>query len=115
MKTPASALVGLTAFAFGCEPSEVPDQAVTVRDSAGVTIVESKAPQWSTPDEAWSLSNEPILEIGAISGEPPYLLSNVMGVMRFDDGRVAIANMGDNTIRFYSPDGRFVRSSGPPG
>ena len=39
MKIRTSVAIGLTAFTIACEPSEAPDQAVTVRDSAGIEIV----------------------------------------------------------------------------
>lgn len=85
-----------------------------VRDSAGVEIVESAAPAWSE-GEGWRLSDAPILDIGTREGEAPYLLDGVMGVVRLDDGGIVVANMGDNTLRFYDAAGRHIRSVGRSG
>jgi len=35
--------------------------------------------------------------------------------VRFDDGRIAIANGGSNEIRLFAPDGRFLRAFGRAG
>ncbi|MFQ5746216.1 MAG: hypothetical protein ACE5HF_03225 [Gemmatimonadota bacterium] len=60
------ALSALLALLAGCDGSgEAP--AVTVRDSAGVRIVESRVPAW-TEHSGWRLSERPLLEIGRREG-----------------------------------------------
>jgi hypothetical protein len=87
---------------------------VTVRDSAGIGIVESQRPQWQE-GEGWTLSPEPILEIGVSDGEEPYMLDQVRAVARFDDGGIVVGNSGDNTLRFYDASGVFLHSAGGSG
>lgn len=86
--------------------------AFTVRDSAGVEIVESASPFWETP---WTVTPEPFIDIGTTEGADPYLLDRVMGVVRLDDGGVVVANMGDNTLRYFDAAGTFVTRAGGSG
>ena len=44
--------IAFSALALGCEPAEQPSSTFTVRDSAGITIVESIAPIWTEPSIA---------------------------------------------------------------
>lgn len=106
----ATALAGAAACTDGVgEPSSH-----IVTDSAGVTIVHSTRPAWAE-GEGWRVDPEPRLEIGERSGDQDYLLDRVMGTAVLDDGGVAVAHMGDNTIRFYDADGGFVRAVGGTG
>ena len=86
----------------------------TVSDSAGIEIVHSSRPAW-TPRTAWRVEAEPALEVGQVSGEDAYVLDRVMGVTVLEDGGIAIAHMGDNTIRYYDANGGFLRKVGGSG
>jgi hypothetical protein len=44
-----------------------------------------------------------------------YQFQSVAGVIRFDDGRVVVADAGASEMRVYDPAGRFVRAAGRPG
>lgn len=90
------------------------DRTVTVRDSAGVTVVESRNPTW-TGDRGWRLSDEPLLDIGETEGFPEYQFSRIEGGVRLDDGDLVIADGGTQALRFYDHEGTFVRASGRPG
>ena len=59
-------LVLLVASFFACTEPE-PSSTYTMRDSAGIKIVESSGPAWG-PGEAWRLSQEPVLTIGVEEG-----------------------------------------------
>ena len=109
-------ILGTFLLAWACAAcgSRTDEPSVTVRDSAGIQIVESQRPRWQE-DEAWTLSPDPVLEIGVSEGEDPYLLDRVMGVVRFEDGTVVVANRGDNTLRYYDGTGRFLHSAGGSG
>ncbi len=61
----------------GCENIGPREPTFTVRDSAGIEIVESLAPMLG-PD-AWTISEEPVLQIGEVEGEDPYLFSRISG------------------------------------
>lgn len=104
----ALATMVLNACADG--PGGSVDEAV-VRDSAGVTIVESgpAAPR------VLQLSAEPLLEIGQMEGAAEYQLHRVRFATRLSDGTTAVANTGSNEIRFYDVDGRHVSTSGGRG
>jgi hypothetical protein len=99
---------------LGCE-SRVPDALQAVRrDSAGIEIVESGAPAWDA-GEGWTLSVEPVLRIGVADGDSLYQFHQVRSAVFLDDDRVAVANSGTSTIRFYDGDGSFQHQSGGPG
>lgn len=87
---------------------------VFTHDSAGIRIVESRAPAW-TPDAGWRLSTAPLLQIGTVEGESEYQFSEVAAAVRLDDGALVVADGGSQEIRFYGPDGRFLRATGGPG
>lgn len=82
----------------------------TVRDSAGVEIVESGAIGSVVPVEL----GDPLIDLGAVDGPSEYLFSWVGGVALLDDGRLAIADRS-NRIRFYESDGSYFGSFGREG
>ena len=94
-----------------CAPTNTPDTAV-VRDSAGVRIVENPP---GAPGPEWHLSREPVVEIGDASRGQEYELFQVWSALRLSDGRIVVANGGSHELRFYAPDGAFVRSVGRRG
>ena len=65
--------------------------------------------------EQWSLSEVPLLEIGVVEGDPAYQLHEAVSSVRLPDASVAVVNRGSQEIRFYSPDGRHIRSVGGEG
>jgi hypothetical protein len=97
----------------GCAADPAPSFG-TVRDSAGVTIVESVAPQW-TSDEVWAVSPEPTLSIGTQDGPESQQLFRVLGAHRFPDGRIVVTNSGSTELRFYDSTGAFESASGRQG
>ncbi len=82
-----------------------------VRDSAGVRIVESHAPQWDDV-MAWRLGGAPLIDIGGETGDPDSELYRVVGALRLEDGRIVIANGGSHQLRFYDPSGGYLGSAG---
>ncbi len=87
---------------------------VVVRDSAGVTIVESLAPLWEE-GEGWRLSEEPVFTIGSEDGPEEYSLHGVAAALRLRDGNILIANSGTDELRFYDSAGSFLYSVGRDG
>jgi hypothetical protein len=67
------------------------------------SALSAQAPQWS-------VSSRPVVQIGAVEGDPADLLDQVTGVVRLLDGRVVVADRSG--IRYYDSRGRFqVRAS----
>ena len=108
------AMVGVLATASLVACGGEPSGHFTVRDSAGVAIVESYGQAWR-PDDTWSLEEELLLRIGTVEGHPAYQLHDVQGVVRLHDGTLVIANGGSNEIRFYDERGRRDHSVGRDG
>lgn len=97
-------------LASACTADDLPVQGPTVRDSAGVTIVENR-----NADRQPVMLGEPALRIGAVEGQPEYLFDDVVGAARFDDGRIAVLDRGSAQLRFYDPEGRFISAFGGRG
>ena len=99
--------------AAGCGSGSDAD-AYLVRDSAGVRIVENRAPQWAA-DEGWRVAANPSIVIGARAGDPRASLHNVQGVRRLRDGRIVIANDGSKQLLFFDSAGRYLEAVGGQG
>ncbi len=95
----------LAAFASACGETATMEADLTpsVRDSAGVTVVEN--PPLPTGTGGWRLGPEPSLEIGVLDGAPAYQLHLVRGALRLADGHVAVLDGGSNELRVYTEDG----------
>ena len=110
-----TALFAMLSGVTGCGQNAASDASTfQVRDSAGVTIYENFAGEW-TEATAWKLSSEPILTIGASDGPEEYLLFEVGGAQRLSNGNVVIANGGTHQLRFYDLNGTHLRSVGGEG
>lgn len=92
-------------FVIGC--SIVPLAAAQVaRDSARIRIVENSRPLLA-PGRMWRVQPEPFLQIGRADGDSLYQFLRVMGVARLSDGRIAVANQGTSTVRFFDQRGNW--------
>ncbi len=99
---------------WACASESEPHATTTVRDSAGIAIVENFG--HLRPDvTGWAVAPEPILSIGTLEGEWTDQLFGVREAMRLPDGRIAIANAGTEEIRIYGPDGSFLDVFGGDG
>ncbi|MDE2761673.1 MAG: hypothetical protein OXQ94_07335 [Gemmatimonadota bacterium] len=78
---------------------------VQIRDSAGVRIVENARPPYGSRLD-WRLGPEPLVSIGRLDGEEPYLFERVFGATVLADGRIVIGDDGPKELRV------FDRSSG---
>jgi hypothetical protein len=85
----------------------------TVRDSAGIQVVENRGGRWG--DGGWRLSDEPTLQIGVAEGDPRYQMDRVRTALRLSDGRIVVANAGSHQIRWYDAKGQHVASAGREG
>jgi hypothetical protein len=55
------------------------------------------------------------VSIGALDGPPEYQFAQIVGATRFEDSSIAVADARSNSIRFFSEDGRIIRSVGGRG
>jgi hypothetical protein len=113
------ALFVATLAALGCtvacsEPQGAVAGSATLRDSAGISIVESSAPEWAH-GSGWMIEPTPVVSIGSAEGAPEYQLTNVGAVVELSDGRIVVADGGSMQLRTYAADGRFIRAVGRRG
>jgi hypothetical protein len=105
--------LAVVTMVVGCAGA-VPDSGSVVRDSAGVTIVESTVPLWQSGEE-WHVSTTPSIAIGETQGADEYQLFRVVGACRLADGRIVVANWGSQELRFYDEHGRYLYAAGKEG
>ena len=104
------AFVAAALAPFAALPSQ------TVRDSAGVQIVENRSAGLSAA-RAWRVDPTPILTIGGQQADTDTLneFNLVMGITRLSDGRYAVGVQASHAVRFYDARGKFVGSAGRKG
>jgi len=107
------AMLPLATFVAACGGG-APEALATMRDSAGVTIVESHAPQWPE-GTGWTVAPEPLLEIGSAAGGPAEEFFEIAGIVRMQDGRIAVADGGAGEIRIFDPRGDHQWTAGRQG
>ena len=88
---------------------DTPPDAHTVRDSAGVRIVQNRRPTWTDKD-AWHVDTAPLVDIGERDQ-----LSQLGQTFRLNDGRIVVAHRGGSEILFYSPTGELTKRVGRRG
>jgi len=98
----------------GCsrDRSASQDSASARIDSAGVTIITNSSARW-TDDFAWSISDDPVLEIGTLEGEPAYLFQRISGATKLPNGSIVGAD--DVEVRIFDADGASIRTMGARG
>jgi hypothetical protein len=83
----------------------------TVTDSAGIQIVTSHAPRWSS-EQVWHVSERPTLSIGEVDGPPERLFGSIVAVGWLSDGRIFVADQQAREFRFFSAHGEYVETVG---
>jgi hypothetical protein len=109
------AAIACTALYSGCaeEPSARAVTA-TVRDSAGITIVENRI-DTARARVGWALGEAPMLTIGGLDVPESQQLFQVSGARRLDDGRIAVVDGGSAEVRVYDARGALVHAHGRKG
>ena len=97
---------------------------VTVRDSAGVRIVENHSPERNT-GSFWTVDPEPVVVMGGIdsnrgtpeaaSDSSSHLIWRVTGLSQLPDGRVAVLSGANKMLLVYERSGRLSRTIGREG
>jgi hypothetical protein len=62
--------------------------------------------------EQWRIDPEPLVAVGDVDAEDPYLFARIAGVELLSDGRIVVADGMSGTIRVFFSDGRFDRQMG---
>ena len=84
------------------------------RDSAGIRIIENpKPPEGSRLP--WRIGPEPMVSIGELEGEEPYLLHEVFDAAGLSDGRIVVANYGSGQVRVFDASGTHLFTVGGKG
>ncbi len=120
------AVAAIALAASGCDrpgPSggeAAEDPAVTIRDSAGIEIVENHAPEHPA-GEFWAIDPEPEFVLGGsenpggMAGDSAQLVWNVVGLARLVDGRVAVLSSENRQLVLFEPSGELAGIVGGPG
>ena len=102
----------LTVAAVSASPAAA--QHPTVRDSAGITIVEN--PRVAAPRVAFTVSATPTVEVTGRNDVLEYLFSpNVSAVARLSDGRVVVGDQWSFNVRVFDAKGKYQRTFGSMG
>ena len=108
------ALLLIFGAACGGDGRQPQAPSTTVRDSAGVEIVESTRPLWSDSD-GWRVESAPVLDLSGSGSGPNHEFFRVRGMRRLSDGSLAVANGGSSEVRLYSAEGSHIASLGGEG
>ncbi len=104
------ALAGLFATA-ACDPAEIHILHTLHTDSAGIPIATAVEPMWS-PDEGWTVADEPLVEIGTVDGPLEYQFGEVVAAARLSNGDIVVADRAASELRSYDATGTFQWSAG---
>lgn len=108
----------ITSFAalgalVACSGDAPPGSDATVRDSAGVQIVENSTDGLWAAEGGWT--TEELLTIGDAAGDADYQFGQIAGVDVLSDGRIAVLDQQAQRVQIYGPDGAYRQSFGGPG
>ncbi len=102
------------------------ERGVTVRDSAGIEIVENRAPEHPA-GSFWTIDGEPEIvlgggrtgapngETGTAASDSAQLIWQVRGLARLEDGRIAVLSTGNHQLFLFEPSGELSRAIGGRG
>ena len=85
-----------------------------LRDSAGIRIVENASPPEGSRLD-WQLGPEPLVSIGKVDGEDPYLFTRIFGATMLSDGRIVIGDDGTKELRVFDQQGNHLETWGGQG
>ena len=116
--------LAISAAVFGCDQASFDDTAgnpaVTIRDSAGIKIVENHAPEYAE-GQFWIIDPEPEFVLGgtedvdALANDSAQLIWRVVGLARLPDGRVSVLSSENQHLMLFEPSGELSRIIGGPG
>ena len=93
--------------------SPAPEWGGSVRDSAGVRIVENPDAGVWTAGEAWTLEEE--LQIGVTDGNPELQFGIITGIDATPGGEIYVLDAQAHRVRVFDADGNLLRAFGQAG
>lgn len=109
----AALAVAGTLVAAACAEQPQVEDAFSASDSAGVTIVEYRAPPESAAE--LPIPAQPSLQLGVVEGDSAQEFEFVAGATRCADGTIVIADAGASQLRAFGPDGALRWTAGREG
>ncbi|HEX9728781.1 MAG TPA: hypothetical protein VGA37_09785 [Gemmatimonadales bacterium] len=106
--------VGFLALAACAGERATPPVAATIRDSAGITIVENRM-DTAAARAGWSISAAPTWAIGGLDVPDSQQLFRIGGARRLADGRLAVIDGGAAELRIYDATRALVKTLGRKG
>lgn len=85
----------------------------TVRDSAGIAIVENTAEGLWGPNDAPAITTE--LDIGTADGPPETQFGSITGVTADSEGSIYVLDTQASRVRVFDAEGNFLREMGGAG
>lgn len=96
----------------GSRPRDPSSSDFSVRDSAGVEIVQNGR---DAAEQAPALDLTEVLRIGVLEGQEEYQFVGVHAVNEAPDGSIFVQDSGLHMVRVFSSRGEFVRQIGRQG
>lgn len=104
-------LLGTIVACAGGEP-DLP--AFVARDSAGIEVVENERASLGAED-SWRVDPEPVLELGTVEGDEPFVFTRIWDAARFEDGRIAVVDEISMELRLFDAEGTHLGTFGGGG
>jgi outer membrane protein assembly factor BamB len=106
--------LGIVLALIGCGPSASDEfPAPVVRDSAGIRIVEHGGIPQNL--QSWSISSDPIIEIGSVEGAGPDVFGRIESVAVLSAGTIVVADGLSSELRAFDQQGRHLWTAGRRG
>ena len=110
----SSAILLIIAAIGGCTIADDSAESLDTSDVAGFAIVNNGDAAWAS-DEAWTVSVERRLSLGALDGPEQYQLFNVRNAALQSDGDIVLIDGGTREVRLFDRDGAYVKTLGGRG
>jgi len=98
----------------GCTSAGESSAVTDSLDDARFIVVNNTDTAWAS-DQAWSISLDPRVSVGALNGPEHYQLFNVRAAALQSNGNIVLVDGGTREVRLYDRAGAFVKTLGGRG